>query len=343
LASLIVISVGVALAFQSNPQLTPPTPGKTVLLAQANSQRKSGPPAPGAEKNSPYDNWLNEDVAYIITDEEKNAFLNTAADADRDQFISRFWEVRNPTPGAPSNPYKEEHYRRLEYATQYFGHEAHGEGWRTIRGRIYITLGEPKQKAVYQSLQNVRPMEIWFYSNAHPALPPFFYIVFYKREEVGDFQLYSPYFDGPEKLVNTMRGINDRAASLKIIDKSAGREVARGRVGEVDMEDQQLAARRAIPRRRVMHRMEDMQPLGVAVDQLGGEAQHVALFHLTLVGDVRLEHEERMVGAPAVFGAEPEPVEQRVGGAVEHQHVIGDVHVAVIVDPRRLDGSAVDI
>src|SRR6266446_4356168 len=176
---------------------------------------------------SKYREWLQKDVAYIITDEEKNAFLNTAADADRDQFISRFWEVRNPTPGAPSNPYKEEHYRRLEYATQYFGHEAHGEGWRTIRGRIYITLGEPKQKAVYQSLQNVRPMEIWFYSNAHPALPPFFYIVFYKREEVGDFQLYSPYFDGPEKLVTTIRSVNDRAGSLRIIDQSAGREVAR--------------------------------------------------------------------------------------------------------------------
>src|SRR5437879_6089917 len=81
-----------------------------------------------------YRDWLQKDVVYIITDEEKGAFLNLASEADRDQFINRFWEIRNPNPGAPANSYKEEHYRRLEYATQYFGHEAHGEGWRTTRG-----------------------------------------------------------------------------------------------------------------------------------------------------------------------------------------------------------------
>src|SRR5437879_7735110 len=114
-----------------------------------------------------YREWLEKDAVYIISRDEKDAFVKLPDDSARDKFISRFWEVRNPTPGAPSNPYKEEHYRRLEYANQYFGHEAHGEGWRTMKGRIYITLGEPKQKAVYLGLANVRPMEIWFYSNAH--------------------------------------------------------------------------------------------------------------------------------------------------------------------------------
>jgi GWxTD domain-containing protein len=99
---------------------------------------------------SKYREWLQKDVAYIITDEEKDAFLNMAADADRDQFITRFWEVRNPTPGAPSNPYREEHYRRLEYANQYFGHEAHG-GMYGFAGEI-----GPKDRAVY-SHDRARP------------------------------------------------------------------------------------------------------------------------------------------------------------------------------------------
>src|SRR5713226_1848171 len=78
--------------------------------------------SPAAEKlRSTYANWLNHDVAYIITSEEKQAFLSLATNDEREKFIERFWELRNPTPGAPSNPYREEHYRRLAYVEQYFG------------------------------------------------------------------------------------------------------------------------------------------------------------------------------------------------------------------------------
>lgn len=93
-----------------------------------------------------YSNWLNRDVVYIISKEERESFLQLSSDAARDQFIEHFWEIRNPTPGAPTNPYREEHYRRLEYANQYFGQFTHTEGWRTDMGRIYITLGSPQQR-----------------------------------------------------------------------------------------------------------------------------------------------------------------------------------------------------
>ena len=99
--------------------------------------------------------WLKKDVVYIITNEEKDAFLSLTADDARDRFIERFWELRNPTPGSPDNPFKIEHYRRLEYATQYFGHLSHTEGWRTDMGRIYITLGEPAQRQKLLGLQKV--------------------------------------------------------------------------------------------------------------------------------------------------------------------------------------------
>jgi GWxTD domain-containing protein len=174
-----------------------------------------------------YRDWLEKDVVYIITKEERDAFLRLTTDEDRGKFIQRFWDIRNPLPGVSTNPFREEHYRRIAYANQYFGNEAGLEGWRTDRGRVYITLGPPQQKGVYYGYRNLRPMEIWFYSSNGPALPPFFYVVFYQRENIGDFRLYSPYFDGPDKLVTTSRGTNSRVASLRIINESAGREVAR--------------------------------------------------------------------------------------------------------------------
>ena len=78
-----------------------------------------------------YRDWLKKDVVYIITNEEKSAFLLLPTDDARDHFMERFWEIRNPTPGSPENSYKSEHYRRIEYANQYFGHASHTEGWRT--------------------------------------------------------------------------------------------------------------------------------------------------------------------------------------------------------------------
>jgi GWxTD domain-containing protein len=172
-----------------------------------------------------YRDWLDRDVVYIISHEERSAFLRLPSNEARDEFIKRFWEIRNPTPGAPTNPYRDEHYKRLDYASTHFGHN--GNGWRTDMGRIYITLGPPEQRAMYLGLANVRPMEIWFYQSTSPALPPYFYIIFYQRNAGDDFHLYSPYMDGPDALVPSMDAINDRVAALKIIDQAAGRDVAR--------------------------------------------------------------------------------------------------------------------
>ena len=172
-----------------------------------------------------YRTWLNKDVAYIITRDERDTFKRLAADADRDNFIERFWEARNPTPGAPTNPYKDEHYKRLEYASAHFTTRNRNDGWATDMGRIYITLGAPAQKARYVAQSGVRGMEIWFYQNAHPALPPFFNIVFYEKD-FGDFRLYSPYMDGPQKLVTGIQAEQGRQQSYLQIDHILGREVA---------------------------------------------------------------------------------------------------------------------
>ena len=93
------------------------------------------------ELATPYKKWLSEDVAYIITDSERKAFLGLQTNEERENFIEQFWQRRNPDPDSVDNTYKEEHYRRIAYANEHF---ASGfAGWRSDRGRIYIMYGKP--------------------------------------------------------------------------------------------------------------------------------------------------------------------------------------------------------
>ncbi len=177
------------------------------------------------EKN--YREWLERDVAYIITKDEREAFLRLTTDDAREKFIETFWEIRNPTPASPANSYKDEIYQRIAFADARFGIGSGVEGWRTDRGRTYITLGPPQQKQVFRNSANLYPIEIWFYGGANPALPPFFYVMFYQREGSGDYRFYSPYTDGPDKLTTGVEAINSRSAALRMIHNSAGPEVAR--------------------------------------------------------------------------------------------------------------------
>jgi GWxTD domain-containing protein len=88
-----------------------------------------------------YKKWLDEDVRWIITDEELSAFKKLANNSERDVFIEGFWQRRDPTPDTAENEYKEEHYRRIAYANEHYA--AGMPGWRTDRGRIYIMYGPP--------------------------------------------------------------------------------------------------------------------------------------------------------------------------------------------------------
>jgi GWxTD domain-containing protein len=88
-----------------------------------------------------YKKWLEEDVRWIITDEELSTFKKLSNNAERDQFIEAFWRRRDPTPDTAENEYKEEHYRRIAYANEHYA--AGIPGWKTDRGRIYIMYGPP--------------------------------------------------------------------------------------------------------------------------------------------------------------------------------------------------------
>ena len=120
--------------------------------------RKKNAKALKQELSKPYKKWLDEDVVYIITDEERAAFKQLSNDEERDNFIEAFWQRRDPTPDTEENEFKEEHYQRIAYANEHFA--AGVPGWKTDRGRIYIVFGKPDEVESHPSGGTYeRPME----------------------------------------------------------------------------------------------------------------------------------------------------------------------------------------
>jgi len=118
-------------------------PNRDVARPLTEKERRQREERLRRELETPYRKWLNEDVAYIITDEERAAFKRLSTDEEREQFIEQFWLRRDPTPDTAENEYKEEHYRRIAYANERFASGI--PGWKTDRGRIYITFGPPDE------------------------------------------------------------------------------------------------------------------------------------------------------------------------------------------------------
>jgi len=127
-----------------------------------------------AELKGVYKKWVDEDVRWIITDQELQAFKSLSNDEERDQFIENFWLRRNPNPDSPENEYREEHYARIAYANDHFA--AGKPGWRTDRGHIYIAYGKPDdidshpsggsyERPIEEGGGNTStfPFEIWHY------------------------------------------------------------------------------------------------------------------------------------------------------------------------------------
>jgi len=129
---------------QSPSSAKPSLPKKnTVARPLTPKQIKAREAALKRELETPYKAWINDDVVYIISDDERKAFNQLNTNEEREQFVEQFWLRRDPIPDTEENEFKEEHYRRIAYANE---HYASGiAGWRTVRGRIYIQFGPADQ------------------------------------------------------------------------------------------------------------------------------------------------------------------------------------------------------
>jgi GWxTD domain-containing protein len=139
---------------------------------------------------SPYIRWLNEDVVYLVADEERAAFQKLPTDEERQKFIEQFWLRRDPTPGTARNEFQEEHYRRIAYATQRFRTASGTAGWRTDRGRMYMVYGPPDEIESHPSggTQIQYPFEMWKYRHLE-GIGNNLYFTFIDRRRTGDHRL----------------------------------------------------------------------------------------------------------------------------------------------------------
>jgi len=129
----IAIAIPIVSAQQSQDAGVPPAPQKL------NKETKRKMRKSLKELDSAYKQWLTEDVTYIISPDERNAFLQLDTNEEREQFIEQFWLRRSSNPDLPENDFKEEHYRRIAYTNEHFASGI--PGWKTDRGRMYIMWG----------------------------------------------------------------------------------------------------------------------------------------------------------------------------------------------------------
>jgi GWxTD domain-containing protein len=140
---------------QVPPVAEKPDPTKRRLTDQEKLRQQK---ALRGELHGEYKKWVDEDVRWIITDQELQAFKNLSNDEERDTFIENFWLRRNPNPDSPENEYREEHYQRIAYANEHYA--AGKPGWKTDRGHIYIAYGKPDNTDSHPSGGSYdRPME----------------------------------------------------------------------------------------------------------------------------------------------------------------------------------------
>ncbi|HJS75320.1 MAG TPA: GWxTD domain-containing protein, partial [Vicinamibacteria bacterium] len=148
--------------------------------------------------------WLQEEVVYVISAVERETFLSLTTEGERQSFVEVFWRKRDPNPSTPENEFKTEHYERIAYANEFFGRDTFRPGWRTDRGRYYILLGKPNSRRPLEATDAIYPSELWFYNDPelkYQGVPPFFHLLFFRREGHGEFKIYSPLSDGPQALL----------------------------------------------------------------------------------------------------------------------------------------------
>jgi len=160
--------------------------------------------------------WLDE-VESIMTRSERSVFKTLKTEEDRKRFQDLFWQIRDPSPGTPGNEFKEEFQNRLQYARTRLG------GIHSDRGRVYVILGKPAETKNFAGSEKVVDCELWIYrAEGRSGLPPVMYLLFYRRDNIGDYTHYYPGAQSSLDILSTRyrRSGLSKARAFKIIQKS---------------------------------------------------------------------------------------------------------------------------
>ena len=170
-----------------------------------------------AQENPGYwKSWLDE-VEPIMTKNERTVFKSLQTEEDKKKFQSLFWKVRDSTPGTPENEFMTEFYSRRRYA------ESRLEGAQSDRGRIYIILGKPAEVQNFAGSDKVVDCELWIYqAEGRSGLPPLMYLLFYRRDDAGEYKLYYPGLNTTLDILSAgnRQGRISRARAYRLVQES---------------------------------------------------------------------------------------------------------------------------
>jgi GWxTD domain-containing protein len=162
-----------------------------------------------AELPEQWQSWLEDDVRWIISEKEELILIQLDSEEKRQLFRKHFWLNRDPTPGTERNERQEQHLERLEHVNKFFGRGTLKKPMLTAFARYYMIFGPPRDIQRFEGNGQVFTSQLWMYQ-ADPAtgVPPFFYLLFFKKHGFGDYVLYSPIIDGPKALLTTQQNVS---------------------------------------------------------------------------------------------------------------------------------------
>lgn len=132
-------------------------------------------------------NFRNE-ILYIASRDELRQYDELPLQA-KTNFAKTFWTRRDPTPGTALNEFKIEHFERFRYVNEaYSTFSAPGaekNGWRSDRGRVYITYGPPSDEENYPSSLQELPWIQWNYDKVEGGV----FFIFVDESGYGNYRL----------------------------------------------------------------------------------------------------------------------------------------------------------
>ncbi|MCX7974473.1 MAG: GWxTD domain-containing protein [Candidatus Aminicenantes bacterium] len=172
-----------------------------------------------SELSVKHQEWLDL-IKPIITPIEREVFLKLRTDQERERFIIFFWKQRDPRPDTEVNEFYQEYMDRVTKADLLFTAGSGRKGSLTQRGYYFLLLGPPLERQLFLTHSGLWPLELWFYKGEEKyGLPPYFYLIFYQPQGQGDYRLFLPGIDGPEKLIipSLNRANFDRQAAYNFL------------------------------------------------------------------------------------------------------------------------------
>ena len=105
-----------------------------------------------------------EKSKYITTDIEKDQYNKLNTVEGKREFLFQFWVKQGKNSAQSPNTAYSDYMAHVDEAKKKFK-EIRTDGYKTARGRIYLTYGEPSRTDSYANASNLKPYVVWYYDN----------------------------------------------------------------------------------------------------------------------------------------------------------------------------------